>query len=233
MLKNKLLTPSLIELSIASNYSSTSSLEIFNRLNKPKVDLPFLVTEFQKLRDDLISRQSCSNQAYPKAYNIADELCLLIYLTVRTYHPLTILETGVANGVSSYFILNAMNKNNQGTLYSTDIASDVGGILNEEEKKRWKLKVLNNRKIGSQFREIVDDLPSMDIFVHDSDHTFDGQMSEYKQIYHKISDSGFLISDDVDMSYAFIHFCSTHGINPMILVTSTKVVGLFQKTTKF
>ena len=73
----------------------------------------------------------------------------------------------------------------------------------------------------------------MDIFVHDSDHTFDGQMSEYKQIYHKISDSGFLISDDVDMSYAFIHFCSTHGINPMILVTSTKVVGLFQKTTKF
>ena len=43
-----------------------------------------------------------------------------LYLLVRKYKPKVILETGVANGISTYFILKALHLNGSGKLISID-----------------------------------------------------------------------------------------------------------------
>src|SRR5436190_7374529 len=45
----------------------------------------------------------------------------MIYFLVRCAKPAVMMETGVAHGVSSWTILNAMHKNQKGKLYSIDL----------------------------------------------------------------------------------------------------------------
>jgi hypothetical protein len=54
-----------------------------------------------------------------------------LYCIVRAVQPDTFVETGVASGVSSAFILKAMHDNQKGRLYSIDIPNvpDQDGII--------------------------------------------------------------------------------------------------------
>ena len=47
----------------------------------------------------------------------------IIYTMIRCFKPRIVVETGVANGASSTFILSALKKNNFGKLYSIDLPS--------------------------------------------------------------------------------------------------------------
>jgi predicted O-methyltransferase YrrM len=47
----------------------------------------------------------------------------IIYTIIRCLKPRIVIETGVANGASSTFILSALEKNNLGKLYSIDLPS--------------------------------------------------------------------------------------------------------------
>ena len=46
---------------------------------------------------------------------------ILLYLLIRKYYPEVVVETGVAQGVSSMFILQAMDDNDHGSLVSIDL----------------------------------------------------------------------------------------------------------------
>jgi len=48
----------------------------------------------------------------------------IIYTLIRCLKPRIVIETGVANGASSTFILSALEKNNLGKLYSIDLPTD-------------------------------------------------------------------------------------------------------------
>lgn len=50
-----------------------------------------------------------------------DGFRLLIYVLVRKFKPEIVIETGVASGASTAFILCAMHQNNKGSLYSIDL----------------------------------------------------------------------------------------------------------------
>jgi len=47
----------------------------------------------------------------------------VLYCIIRATKPEIIVETGVANGASSTFILSALEKNNKGKLFSIDLPS--------------------------------------------------------------------------------------------------------------
>jgi len=46
---------------------------------------------------------------------------LLQYMAIRAFRPETVVETGVANGVSSAYILLALQKNERGALHSVSL----------------------------------------------------------------------------------------------------------------
>mgnify|MGYP001626460673 CR=1 FL=1 len=60
---------------------------------------------------------------------------IAIYLIVKKYKPKLMVETGVANGVSTYFILKAMHENKMGKLISIDYPNyNPKGYINEDGK---------------------------------------------------------------------------------------------------
>lgn len=146
------------------------------------------------------------------------------------------MESGVANGVSTFFILNALSKNGNGSLVSIDITDDVATFLTDEEKKRWRLKVIDIRhNPRKQFQKIMDEAASLSIYIHDGDHSYTWQTMEYYAALKKLKAGGLLFSDDIDSSYAFIDVCGNKGKYTDIslkgiLVGQSKIFGYARKT---
>ncbi len=177
--------------------SNDAIMKILPDLNDK--DIKDILIEFEDLMQRL-------NVRLPNpALGINKESSRLIYLLVRIIRPIQIVETGVANGISTYFILNALIKNNFGSLISIDIDNNVASFLNDEERKRWRLKVLDvKRNPRKQFLKIIEELQELSIYIHDGDHSYPWQYMEYNTALNKLKPGGILLSDDVDSSYAFI-----------------------------
>lgn len=74
------------------------------------------------------------------------EEAISVYLLVLHIKPEIVVETGLSDGMSSFFILSAMNENQKGNLYSIDLleiemlrlyGKESGWIVNDTLRKRW------------------------------------------------------------------------------------------------
>lgn len=72
---------------------------------------------------------------------------------------------------------------------------------------RWNL-ILGDAKI--ELPKLLKQLKSVDIFLHDSLHTYEHMMFEYNTVWKHLSVNGLLLSDDVNekWSLAFVDFCN-------------------------
>ena len=82
----------------------------------------------------------------------------LLYLVVRMEKPKVVLETGVGNGLSTAYILNALEKNGEGNLHSIDIGNKaplpeevkdegMGWLVPDHLNDRWNIKIGDTEKI--------------------------------------------------------------------------------------
>lgn len=137
-----------------------------------------------------------------------------IYVLLRTLKPQIVIETGVASGLSSLFILQALHDNNRGYLYSIDLPNaDPMAQLPEGAKPGWLIP--NNMKSRWNFIEgrssekllpILKTLKYADLFFHDSEHTYHNMMYEFKTMWPYLREKGILISDDFQVNDAFNQF---------------------------
>jgi methyltransferase family protein len=136
---------------------------------------------------------------------------LLQYAVVRAFQPNVVVETGVANGVSSAYLLLALQANDRGTLYSIGLndpqylpkGKSLGWIVPQELQSRWKLLVGDSRTI---LPGLLDEIRSADIFIHDSLHTYEHMLWEYRVAYPHLRPGGLLCSDDAKWNSAFPEF---------------------------
>jgi len=137
------------------------------------------------------------------------------YCLIRKYKPSIIVETGTSMGWSSYMILTAIKNNERGHLYSFDLGNSenvkkeggVGYLVVEDLKRNWTLKIQDTKKgLGALF----EDLGHIDMFIHDSEHTYETMMFEYDLAWKYLQSGGILCSDDINHSTAFEEFISLH-----------------------
>jgi predicted O-methyltransferase YrrM len=191
----------------------------------------------QKFLDHLEQHKLLEQESFRLGYQ------LLLYLLVRKYKPDVFVETGVARGVSSAYILCAMKENGKGHLYSIDLPAklasadsnqlidkqiyqladgqihhnyEVGYFVPEYLKDSWTLILGDARQ---ELPQLLDKLGKVDIFLHDSLHTYDHMMFEYQTAYPHIVEGGLLLSDDVLWNRAFYDFCKKQGKKPIIYRT--------------
>lgn len=141
---------------------------------------------------------------------------IMWYALTRKYKPKIIVETGTSMGWSSFMILNALNRNEQkGRLYSFDLDDSesvkanggVGYLVSDELKKDWTLIIGDTKK---KLKPLLQKLEKIDMFIHDSEHSYDTMMFEYNLAWPHLSKNGILCSDDINHSTAFSEFTSTH-----------------------
>jgi predicted O-methyltransferase YrrM len=153
----------------------------------------------------------------------------LIYFLVRCVKPEVMIETGVAHGVSSWTILNAMHKNQKGKLYSIDLPNldtkkmynvenvnqQPGWVVPEILRKRWILEIGRSSDL---LPPLLKKLGTVDIFFHDSDHSYENMMYEFQTTFDFIKRGGIIISDDVHKNPAFSEFVNEKGITAVQLL---------------
>lgn len=141
---------------------------------------------------------------YWAADSVMARLC---YLACRLIEPETVVETGVAYGVSSVFMLKAMEENGRGTLYSVDLPplrrryERFWGIaVLDELRGRWRL---HRGTSASVLPRLLGEIRTPDLFVHDSLHTHRNMRREFDAVWPYLRDGGLLLADDVERNRAF------------------------------
>jgi len=208
------------------HFSAQDLLESYVVFRNGKASLSQLHSEYETLCGQIEERYRTQTLFYPQYYAVEQSSSFLLYALVRSLRPSVVLETGVANGHSSFFLLNAMRANDHGTLHSIDRSPEVGSLLASEERERWSLHVLQAKSLKRSFLQILNELPPIDLFLHDSDHTYPWQSFELRVALKKLAPGGILASDDCDGCNAFLDFCQGVGLRPVILVETRKVFGL-------
>ena len=159
----------------------------------------------------------CSNPCYKAQF---------LYLVCRYIHPSKVVETGVHHGYSSAFVLKALEEIG-GHLYSIDLPNvgyqtDDGGIrqdflrlgaktgfvVPDRLKANWELILGDSRE---KLPKLLESIGEIDIFHHDSMHTYDLMTFEYETVWPYLKDNGLLLSDDVGANNAFKDFCHRHS----------------------
>lgn len=129
------------------------------------------------------------------------------YLLCRLARPEAVVETGVAHGVSSAFLLAALRENGGGELHSVDLPPlrrDAGrfwGVAAKSEKADdWHLyRGASRRALPILMRR----LGSVGLFVHDSLHTYRNMSYELDLAWKYLPPGGVLLADDPERNAAF------------------------------
>jgi hypothetical protein len=224
--------PTLIDVLRGSTRTVTDAVELLK--NVPLVEFSEeeiieLKDGFSAVQQQLRSRYEHAEQlqlAYPINWAVEEQGSFMLYSLVRVLKPQIVVETGVANGHSSFVILSAMKTNGQGKLVSIDIRNDVGRLVTAEEGENWDFRLLSRPGAENELCAVLHSVAPVDLFIHDSEHLYGWQMVEYRAAATVLPHDGILVSDDVDLSYAFWDFCRERSLEPVTLLDDRKALGL-------
>jgi hypothetical protein len=139
----------------------------------------------------------------------------ICYLAVRSIRPRLVMETGVAYGVTSAYILQALEDNGLGRLVSIDLPPLgprarrwIGSLVPDHLRHRWDLNIGPSQKL---LPELVQRAGKVDMFVHDSLHTYAHMRWEFATVWHALQPGGVLIADDISGNRAFEE-CLQYGV---------------------
>jgi ubiquinone/menaquinone biosynthesis C-methylase UbiE len=131
--------------------------------------------------------------------------CVMVHL-----RPGQVVETGVAHGLTSRVVLEALERNGRGHLWSIDLPavdsalhSEIGLAISEDLRPRWTYVPGTARQ---QLPRLLGELTEIDVFIHDSLHTGRNQMFELESAWSAMRDGGVAVVDDIDHSLAFRTF---------------------------
>ena len=132
--------------------------------------------------------------------------CATLYALTRWQRPAAVVESGGFVGMSSAFILKALMDEGLTTakLYSIELSEDCDqGVLIPDELR------LQFVPLRGKVEDFVrgDRLPSsIDMFLHDSSHSYRHMLWEFREFWPRLRDGGLLVSHDVNLNAAFPEF---------------------------
>jgi hypothetical protein len=136
-----------------------------------------------------------------------------MWCLTRHLKPKRVVETGVAHGVTSRFILEALRRNGEGHLWSIDLPplernwrEQVGAAVGDRHADQWTYIRGSSRR---RLPELLSRLGQIDLFIHDSLHTERNVRFELDRAWAALRTGGVLVVDDVDANWGFRSFTQT------------------------
>jgi predicted O-methyltransferase YrrM len=147
-------------------------------------------------------------------------LCELLYALVRALQPGTVIETGVAAGTTTAYVLAALADNGAGHLHSIDLPTTlqvanghVAVAVPPSLRDRWTYHWGSSRRLLPPLLARV--RGTLDLFIHDSDHRYSAMRWELEQALSSLSPGGWLVADDAGFHSAFNDFSRAVGLPPV------------------
>lgn len=158
-------------------------------------------------------------------WNAEEQLFTLLYSLIKANNSKLIIETGVANGITTNAIMKALEESGaNGELKSFDVLPETRKAYSGGGN--WKFHLLKGKNVHKQIKSIVGSLPKVDVWVHDSNHGYRWQKFEYLLALSVLSKNGVLISDDIDASSAWGELAKTHFRKSFVIFDSRKFFGI-------
>lgn len=133
-----------------------------------------------------------------------------IWCLMRHLRPRTVVETGVAHGFTSRFMLEALERQEVGHLWSIDRPpldpvwqAQVGMAVPDRLKPRWTYVSGSSRR---RLPALLSQIGEVDLFVHDSLHSERNVRFELDQVWPLLRPGGAIVVDDIDANWAFHSF---------------------------
>jgi Methyltransferase domain len=156
----------------------------------------------------------------------------------RHLRPERVLETGVARGFTTRALLEALNRNGNGHVWSVDLppllerglSDETGAAVPGRLYDRWTLVRGSSRRV---LPGLVKQLGSIDLFVHDSMHTTRNVAFELECVWPTLRPGGAILIDDVEKNAAMGQFLRSHpGTASMICASDDGrvLIGLLIKS---
>jgi predicted O-methyltransferase YrrM len=157
-----------------------------------------------------------------------------LYLLTRLFRPAVVVETGVWFGFTSAQILRALADNREdGALYSIDKpehpydladgspfrellpeACPTGFVVPATLRDRWELRLGTARDL---LPKLLDRLETIDMFFHDSEHSYENMTFEFHAAWDHLAPGGLLVADDVGWNGALHDFCRKERVQPAVV----------------
>jgi len=144
-----------------------------------------------------------------------------------------VVETGVARGLTTRVVLEALEANDHGRLYSVDLppplakdrlTNEVGAAVTDELKARWTLiEGSSRRRLPGLLRE----LGAIDMFIHDSRHTRRNIRFELRLAWNALRPGGLILADDIQSTVAFEESIEAFGRPQAVVCMSDDQRGRF------
>lgn len=152
---------------------------------------------------------------------------LRLYRLLREMKPLVAIETGVCNGVSTAFLLLALERNDAGELHSIDLPEVAGeeyepgtfwdgkggAVIPPGREPGWMVPDRLRERWNFVLGRSQDKLPGLlaqtgpiDFFMHDSEHSYECMSFEFEHAWEAMRDGGALVADDVNVNTAWNEF---------------------------
>ena len=156
------------------------------------------------------------------------EFVRAVWCLVRHTQPEIVVETGVGRGVTTRFILEAMERNGCGLLYSIDLppndpdaATEIGFAVAGVAPQRWHLLRGSSRQF---LPGLLAGLGTIDLFVHDSLHSRRNVCFEANAARRRLRPGGAIVVDDIDTNWGFRQLMDAANGDEYVVCQSRPVV---------
>jgi hypothetical protein len=149
-------------------------------------------------------------------------LARAIWCIARHLRPEHVVETGVARGITTRFLLDALDRNGAGRLCSVDLPPRAEPALQQQIaiavpsrlRGRWTYVQGSSRR---RLPGVLARLAPIDLFVHDSRHTERNLRFELDRAWAALRPGGMLVADDIDVNWGFQAFGASAGAHRLLV----------------
>src|SRR5581483_3336548 len=159
---------------------------------------------------DVFAALQRSLPRFPHGHDADPALARAIWQIARGSRPRKVVETGVARGVSSRYVLEAFERNGAGHLWSIDLPpliagfhGQVGRAVPHDLRERWTyIRGPSRRALPKLLRRIA----PIDFFIQDSVGTPPTVLHELTSAWDALAPGGWMVANAVNRSEAFREF---------------------------
>jgi hypothetical protein len=151
-----------------------------------------------------------------------------IWTVIRHLRPDVVIETGVAHGMTSRFILEALERNGSGNLWSIDLPpvnpvtrQEVGVAVDRVAlRNRWHYIAGTSRR---RLPAVLSQHRMVDLFIHDSLHSARNVAFEMDLAWKHLRPGGVMVVDDIDINPSFQAFAERHPEHVSLVCTAEPI----------
>jgi predicted O-methyltransferase YrrM len=127
------------------------------------------------------------------------------YALTRALRPQHVVETGTDKGSGSCVFAAALLRNETGRLTTIDVKPDSGYLISGPYAE------VIDRLVDDSVNALRNDRAPVDLFLHDSWHTFEHEIAELGAVAPRLTDRALVLTDNAHASDALLRWSESTG----------------------